>query len=163
MLNTWCSMPSCWATRRASSTSATEQDPESEAPPHSLSVAPGTSWPCSTRRAAATEESTPPDIATRTRMDPVCHRGSAAPAQRSDDRGHHVEGAVDFCVGGRVPEREADRTGGQPGCDAHRGQHVARLERAAGTGRPAGDAHPLPAECHQQLLALHTRDADVEV
>ena len=42
-LKTWWVMPSCWATRRASSTSATEQQPESEGPPHSLSVAPTTS------------------------------------------------------------------------------------------------------------------------
>ena len=39
-LNTWWAMPSCWATRRASSTSATEQQPESDGPPHNFIVAP---------------------------------------------------------------------------------------------------------------------------
>ncbi len=67
-LKTWWSMSSCRATRRASSTSATEQQPLSEGPPHSLSVAPTTSWPASARMAAATEESTPPDMATRIRI-----------------------------------------------------------------------------------------------
>jgi hypothetical protein len=44
-LYTWCSMPSWSATRRASETSASEQHPESPAPPHSFIVAPTTSWP----------------------------------------------------------------------------------------------------------------------
>src|ERR1035438_10731555 len=65
-------MPSIWATRRASSTSATEQQPESESPPQSFSVAPTTSWPCSIKRPAATDESTPPLMATRTFTDLVC-------------------------------------------------------------------------------------------
>src|ERR1700728_911891 len=72
-------MPSCWATRRASSTSATEQHPESDGPPHSLRVAPTTSWPASTSRAAATDESTPPDMATSTRTRAVCHRRARRP------------------------------------------------------------------------------------
>src|SRR5688572_3655600 len=58
-------MPSCWATRRASSTSDKEQQPESLVPPQSFIVAPTTSWPCSSNSAAATDESTPPDIATK--------------------------------------------------------------------------------------------------
>ncbi len=56
-------MPSRSATRRASSTSATEQQPESLSPPHNFIVTPVTSCPASSRSAAATEESTPPDIA----------------------------------------------------------------------------------------------------
>ena len=56
-------MSSCCATRRASSTSDTEQHPVSESPPHSFMVTPTTSWPCSLSRSAATEESTPPLIA----------------------------------------------------------------------------------------------------
>ena len=55
-LKSWCAIPCCCATRLASSSSATEQHPESVCPPQSLSVAPTTSWPCSTSRAAATEE-----------------------------------------------------------------------------------------------------------
>jgi len=36
--------------------------------PHSFIVAPTTSWPASSTSDAATEESTPPDMATRTRI-----------------------------------------------------------------------------------------------
>ena len=46
-LNVWWSMPRWSATRRASSTSLTEQHPVSLSPPHSLSVTPTTSWPSS--------------------------------------------------------------------------------------------------------------------
>ena len=53
--------------RRASSTSATEQQPVSLGPPHSFIVAPTTSHPSSRSSAAATDESTPPDMATSTR------------------------------------------------------------------------------------------------
>src|SRR4051795_9453344 len=59
-------MSSCAATRRASSTSPTLQQPESDSPPQSLSVTPTTSWPASRSSAAATDESTPPLIATNT-------------------------------------------------------------------------------------------------
>jgi hypothetical protein len=40
--NVWCSMPRRRATARASSTSATEQQPESDSPPQSFNVAPTT-------------------------------------------------------------------------------------------------------------------------
>jgi hypothetical protein len=60
------SMPSRSATRRASSISATEQQPASVGLSHSRSVTPTTSWPSSTRSADATEESTPPDMAAST-------------------------------------------------------------------------------------------------
>ena len=49
------------------------------------------------------------------------------------------------------------------GCDAHGGQDVAGLERPAGAGRPARDAHPLLPQRDQELLALDTRHAQVEV
>src|SRR4249920_1817725 len=118
-------MPSCAATRRASSTSATLQQPESDSPPHSLRVTPVTSCPCSSRRAAATEESTPPLIATRTR-EPItpppwgarCSPGYPArprsrrlpgAAQLRDGSRDHVEGDVDVGVGRREPEAQPER------------------------------------------------------
>ena len=61
-------MSSCWATRRASSTSDTLQQPVSLSPPHSRIVTPTTSWPSPASSAAATDESTPPLIATITFM-----------------------------------------------------------------------------------------------
>ncbi len=60
-------MSSWAATRRASSTSETLQQPESDSPPQSLRVTPVTSWPASVSSAAATDESTPPLMATSTR------------------------------------------------------------------------------------------------
>src|SRR5487761_2555152 len=94
-------MPSWLATRRASSTSATEQQPESDSPPHSLSVAPTTAsvpW-ASAARAAATDESTPPDMATRTRTGLV--------SQAVGDVGKPGQGTGDILVGGGDTEGEA--------------------------------------------------------
>src|SRR5258708_39436601 len=65
-------MSSSEATRRASSTALSEQHPpcfaDSSVSPrgHCCSVTPTTSWPWACRSAAATDESTPPDIATAT-------------------------------------------------------------------------------------------------
>src|SRR5258708_3474355 len=63
-------MPSSEATRLASSTALSEQHPPCFADSsmssrgHCCSVTPTTSWPCAWSSAAATDESTPPDIAT---------------------------------------------------------------------------------------------------
>ena len=116
-------MPSCWATRRASSTSATEQQPESEGPPHSLSVAPTTSWPRSARSAAATEESTPPDMATSTRIRILSGRatlnGPDPPSTRPrHGPRHHRQGPVDVGVGGGAAEGEPHGARGLGGPDA---------------------------------------------
>src|ERR1039458_10844880 len=94
-------MPSIWATRRPSSTSATEQQPESESPPQSFSVAPTTTCPCWIKRPAATDESTPPLIATRTFTVPVCQ--SPGPlclgAQPIDDGRKNWDDGVDLFFG----------------------------------------------------------------
>ena len=79
------------------------------APPESLSVAPTTSWPCSTRSAAATEESTPPDMPQEHASSQVCHRFSGAAAQRHRDVGHHGERVVDVGVGRGRAKREPNR------------------------------------------------------
>src|SRR5437879_5183359 len=63
-------MSSSVATRRASSTALREQHPPWRAASsessrgHCCRVTPTTSWPCPCRSAAATDESTPPHIAT---------------------------------------------------------------------------------------------------
>ena len=61
------------ATRRASPASSFEQHPREPVrnvpgADDSARCTPTTSWPASTMRAAATDESTPPLIATRTRI-----------------------------------------------------------------------------------------------
>src|SRR5688500_11776918 len=66
-------MPSVRATRRASSeASVPQQEPKRAAPSasgrvHTFMVTPTTSKPCSTSSAAATDESTPPDMPTTMR------------------------------------------------------------------------------------------------
>src|SRR5258705_9387566 len=80
-------MSSCAATRRASSTSLTLQQPLSLSPPHNLSVTPVTSCPWSRKSAAATDESTPPLIMTSTLLmrlrPPSLHLLRAVPLLRS--------------------------------------------------------------------------------
>src|SRR5438477_11094432 len=96
-------MPSCCATRRASSISDTEQQPGVSGPPSQRRmVAPTTSWPCSSNSAAAIDESTPPDIATRTLT------GSRAPQLR-DGLGDRLERELDVGLGARPAERQPKR------------------------------------------------------
>ena len=92
-------MSSCWATLRASSTSLTLQHPVSLSPPHSFIVTPTTSWPCSWSNAPATDESTPPLIASSTFM--ASHE--QAPQLRHA-AGNHLDRAVDVGFGGRVAQ-----------------------------------------------------------
>src|SRR4029079_15467663 len=100
---------------------------------------PTTSWPCSVRSAAATDESTPPDIATRTlltgassaevRCDPEeTSRALAEPSRHPDALAGRVRGEdgrrgpgscedarddldrlVELLVGRRAPERDPQR------------------------------------------------------
>src|SRR5215831_7035552 len=164
-------MPSCSATRRASSTSATEQQPESDSPPQSLRVVPTTSWPCSTSSAAATEESTPPDMATMTRTGPVCHRRSdrltsangSGGAQSTRRCRHDGERPVDVVLRGVVSERETNGTSRPCGRDAHGGEDVTWLEGTAGARRAAGRADSPAGESDQQLLPIDPGQADVQV
>src|SRR5688572_20433629 len=106
-------MPSCCATRRASSTSATEQQPESLDPPHSFIVAPTTSWPSSCSSAAATDESTPPDIATST-------LATSRLPEAGDGVGHDLAREVDVLLGRRHAEGEAHAARGLARGDTHR-------------------------------------------
>ena len=108
-------------------------------------------------------------------MGPVCHRddrdpapsapsGPSAPsAQCGDHGGDHVEGAVDVLIGRAIPQCEAERTRRQLRGDTHGGEDMAGLERPAGARRPAGDADARLPQRHQELLALDTGDAQMEV
>src|SRR5579871_2843911 len=128
-LNTWWAMPSCCATRRASSTSPTEQHPESCTPPQSFMVTATTSCPSSANMAAATEESTPPDSAARTRTSAVGADRGAQSLHSARDNGDRP---VDVFVGGSPAEREPERAARLVARYAHGGQHVRRLQRSAG-------------------------------
>ncbi len=167
-------MPSCAATRRASSTSETLQHPESDSPPQSFSVTPVTSCPCSSSSAAATDESTPPLMATSTRRPArrparrspcrsPCQAGTAAPRSPCDGVRDHLERAVDVGVGGREAEAQAHRGGRLRQREAHRGEHVRRLRGARRAGRTRRRAQALDVEGHEQCLGLHAVETDVRV
>src|SRR2546421_1729295 len=91
-------MPSRSATRRASSTAPSEQQPpcralSSSSPRgHCCRVIPTTSWLCSRRSAAATLESTPPDRATATFIAASLLRRGLAPPGHGGDDGDLVRG-----------------------------------------------------------------------
>ena len=166
MLNTWWAIPSCWATRRASSTSATEQQPESEGPPHSLRVAPTTSWPSRHQERRGHRGVHP---ARHGHQHPHGQHSATAPAarrhasSRADRAGHHRQGPVDVGRGGAVPEGEADGAAGLGAGHPHGPQHVAGLEGAAGAGGAGRGADPGLVEQHQQLLLVHPVEAQVAV
>src|SRR4051794_3081817 len=119
-------MPITSAARRASLASSMVQQPR--APERydaglrdSARWMPVTSWPASTARAAATAESTPPDMAATTLTDgPSSVRCPGA----LDDRDDRLDHGVDVGLGRGVPEREAQRVSRRLVVAAHREQHV---------------------------------------
>ena len=166
-------MPSWPATRRASSAASSEQQLfwnslYESATSCRRSQTPTVSTPDSASSAAATDESTPPDMATRTRSRPAREAGlnadllaervrgdpGAAVAQLGDGLRDDLDRLVDLRVGGRPAERQAQRAAGLLLGIAKRGQDVRRLGRAgrarrAGRGREAGQV-----ERADQRLAL---------
>src|SRR5712692_4543511 len=123
-------------------------------------VAPTTSYPCSTSRAAATELSTPPDMATRTRSG-TGEDSRQRPHLRDDarkDLGHPVQ-----LVGRRLPaQAEAERADGEGAGDAHRHQHVRGLDRAGVARGSARRADAGEVEMHQERLGVGAGHAEVE-
>src|SRR6478735_891233 len=123
-------MPITSAARRASLASSIVQQPR--APERydaglreSARWMPVTSCPASTARAAATAESTPPDMAATTLM-----RSPPRGPRAADDRRDRLDDRVDVGGGGRVAEREAQRVACLCLVAAHREQHVGRLRHA---------------------------------
>src|SRR5215510_10396106 len=104
-------MPMTSAARRASLASSMVQQPR--APERydaglreSARWMPVTSWPASVARAAATAESTPPDIAATTLIAAPSQGGAAGSLDRRADR---LDQRVDVAGGRRAAEREAQR------------------------------------------------------
>src|SRR5687767_15519578 len=146
-------MPSWAATRRASSTSATLQHPESDSPPHSLRVTPVTSWPEATSRAAATDESTPPLMATSTLMGSAPLRDSAR-QQAARPGGDDGDGLVDLGFGGGPSHGEPDRGAGLVDGQAHGGQDVRRFEGPRGARRTGRGADAVTVQQQEEGLGL---------
>src|SRR2546427_814608 len=157
-------MSSCAATRRASSTSAALQHPESDSPPHSFSVTPVTSCPASRKSAAATEESTPPLIATSTRVAAVIAgdanravAGALAPGVAvPEGAGHPFEGP-----GGETAAKRSEASGlvAPP-----HPRHAQRLGHADGSGHVGGPgaqppllSAPLDQRLDRNVAPAHQR------
>src|SRR5215217_6433248 len=105
-------MPMTSAARRASLLSSIVQQPRAPVRydcglRESARWMPVTSWPASTARAAATAESTPPDMAAMTRMSAL--HGVAGRASAVDTGTDGRDQRVDVGVGARVAEGEAQR------------------------------------------------------
>src|SRR5262245_3863634 len=113
----------------------------SPAASYSCMDSPMTSCPWSASNAAATEESTPPDIATTIRMDDyrllttdyrlptTDSRFLRQAPQFLHQRRQHPDDAIDVGVGREHPEAEAQRVLGAVRRKPHRAQHMRRLER----------------------------------
>src|SRR5581483_9020196 len=125
-------------------------------------VAPMTSYPCSARIAAATEESTPPDMATRTRPRIGSARGAGQPPGLGDERWEELGHTVDRIGRGERAEAHAHRRDRElprepDGAQDVRWLHVPAL---AGRARGAGDAREI--ERHEERLAVGAGHRDVE-
>src|SRR5215211_5019652 len=161
-------MPRVSATRRASSASARVQQPLPctwRCPGVSASFrwTPVTSHPASTANAAATDESTPPLIATSTwSLTAPPPAGSSRPAARRSRcrvlRGQDLEGPGDGGLGRAVAEAEPDRLPGRHRVPPHGHQHMRGGHRSTGTRRPGRACHPVPVQQQQQVLGPPPRE-----
>src|SRR5262249_17861838 len=121
---------------------------------------PVTSWPASLARAAATAESTPPDIAATILMPTSRQRGSPSPLDRRADR---LDQRVDVAGGGGAAEREAQGVSRPLLVASHREQDVRGLGYAGRAGRPGRALDAAGVEQHQEGIALTGREAEMGV
>src|SRR5687768_16706087 len=87
-------------------------------------VAPTTSYPRSTNMAAATEESTPPDIATRTRSFPISRSDHSS--RFCHELGEYICSAGDLFVGVGCANAHADGASAECRVHAECAQYVTR-------------------------------------
>src|SRR6185312_9736917 len=146
-----------------------------------------TSCPSSARSAAATDESTPPDIATTMRMCSIldqprrledtktslyknasCFRGFVAShdlagetAQLLDQARQDPRDEVNLGLGGESAEAESQRVLRSMRRQPHRLQHVRRFERPRRAGRASRHRDAFQVERDQQALSLDAIEADV--
>src|SRR5438128_3615151 len=96
---------------------------------------PITSWPAATARAAATALSTPPLMATTTRLRPLMELRRRFSARLRHQRRQQLEHAVDVGRGGGRPYAEAHPVARRVAVASHREQHVRGLGRPGGARR----------------------------
>ncbi len=152
-------MSSWAATRLASSASETVQQPAVGASPRgpaqSFRVTPMTSWPACLIRAAATDESTPPDMATRTLT--ADHRSRVTMSATTS------AASSASSVGGCPSEAEADTLPGLVGAEPHRLEHMGDGGGAGLACRSGRGADPPLVEEHQESLVANPGETHVEV
>src|SRR5450759_1220757 len=153
-------MPITSAARRASRASSSVQQPRAPVRSDAGALAkakctPVTSCPASTARAAATAESTPPDMAARTLTAVwTCSRGPHGGGwrRRTDPTGaldHGADGLdqrVHVGRGGAVAKGEPQRGPSPVVRSAYGEQHVAGPRHPGRAGRPGGALDPASVE-----------------
>ncbi len=124
--------------------------------------------------AAATEESTPPDMATRTRAprgagNTIGRRtrqpttsGRGEPARLQGQRGEHFGDAIDARVGRKRSDAHPDCRAREFVADAYGLEHIRRAHTPALASRPTGARDAVEVERHQHGLAVGPRDGNIE-
>src|SRR5437660_497664 len=79
-------------------------------------------------------------------------------AELADERLHAFDDVVDILRAGRASERAPDGAHRPVERDAHRDQHVRRLDVAGGTGRAGRHADALQVEAEHDRLGLHVTE-----
>src|SRR5581483_4020539 len=158
------------AARRASCrSSSVQQLPKRMSPSrwsYSCIDTPITSWPWSASMAAATDESTPPDMATTILIvllydfRPRGFAGRHLP-EPFDDGGEDRDDVIDLllCIG--RAQAEADGVLRPVQRESHRLEHVRRLQRAGRAGGPGRYGDTFEVQGDQQRLRLDPVEADV--
>ena len=133
---------------------------------------PVTSWPASAARAAATAESTPPDMAARTRSgiaQPTLRDEPPIPATTPAARARSTTGPIASTRASTSaavvvwPREKRSETAGLLVVAAHRQQHVGGLGHAGRARRAGGAGDPAGVEQHQQRVALAAGEGQVRV
>ena len=157
------------ATRRASPASSFEQHPREPVrsvpgAADSARCTPTTSWPASTMRAAATDESTPPLIATSTLITRPPPRWPARPAARGPPPRAAPRSAASTSASTLVwPNESRSDPRALAGSAPIAMQHMRRL-RDTGRARRTGRAlDSLGVQQHQQRIALAAAEGEVRV
>src|SRR5215469_843709 len=169
-------MPMTSAARRASRASSSVQQPRAPVR-YELGLldnarcTPVTSRPASAARAAATAESTPPDMAASTRMltcpgpvpRPLAACSPARPPGPLNDLADDRAERGHVLLGARAPQREPQRAARPRLVGSHGEQHMAWLRHPGRAGRPGRAGDPPSVQQHEQRIALAAGEREVGV
>src|SRR5690554_2070332 len=103
-------------------------------------------------RAAATAESTPPDMAASTRMPPILTGGGVGLPGTGDRPGQHLGQPRDVGAGRRVAEREPQGRGRVVGTAPHGEEDLAGLVDAGTAGGADGGVDAVLVEEEQHVV-----------